>query len=127
MVMNSGAPLVLLPSMGVVSAFTTTGSELEYWLRGRGALCDYLVDNTIAEAEKYAKGKVWSRVIWDVTAIGWLMNDDQKLMLDRLEATPVPEYDHRYTRDPSRRPCKMVYHVNRDALLSDLFEHIRGN
>lgn len=34
---------------------------------------------------------------------------------------------YRCTRDPSLRPCKMVYNVNRDALLSDLFEHIRGN
>lgn len=125
-VMNSGAPLVLLPCMGVVSAFTTTGPELEYWLRGKGALCDYLIDHTIAEAESYAKGKVWSRVIWDVTAVGWLLNDGQRLMLDGLTPTPIPEYAHRYFQDPSRPPCRMVYHIHRDALLADLFQHIQG-
>lgn len=31
-VFGSGAPLVMLPCMGVVSAFTTTGPELEHWL-----------------------------------------------------------------------------------------------
>ena len=50
-VFSSGAPLVLLPCMGVVSAFTATGPELEYWLKGKNALCDYLVGNTIGEAK----------------------------------------------------------------------------
>ena len=125
-VMNSGVPLILLPCMGVVSAFTTTGPELAYWLGGKGKLCDYLVENTVAEAESYAKGKVWSRVIWDVTAVGWLMNGQNRLMLDRLVPTPVPEYSHRYTTDPDRPLCRMVYHIHRDALLGDLVAHIQG-
>ena len=123
-VLGSGVPLVLLPCMGVVSSFTTTGPELEYWLRGKNALCDYLVDNTIKAAEEYAKGKVWSRVIWDVAAVGWLLNDGNRLMLDRLVPTPVPEYDHHYSLDSSQPLCRMVYHVNRDALFEDLVVHI---
>ncbi len=123
-VLNSGVPLVLLPCMGVVSAFTTTGPELEYWLREKNALCDYLVDHTIEAAEEYAKGKVWSRVIWDVTAVGWLLNDNNRLMLDRLTPIPVPEYDHHYSQDPDRPLCRMVYHIHRDALFSDLVKHI---
>ncbi len=125
-VMNSGVPLILLPCMGVVSAFATTGPELEYWLHGKGKLCDYLVENTVAEAESYAKGKVWSRVIWDVTAVGWLMNEQNRLMLDRLVPTPVPEYNHHYTLDPGRPLCRMVYHIHRDALFADLVTHIQG-
>ncbi len=123
-VLGSGVPLVLLPCMGVVSSFTTTGPELEHWLRGRNALCDYLVDNTIQAAGEYAKGKVWSRAIWDVTAVGWLMNDGNRLMLDRLVPVPVPEYDHRYSVDPARPLCRMVYHIHRDALFADLVKHI---
>ena len=125
-VLGSGVPLVLLPCMGVVSAFTTTGPELEYWLRGKNALCDYLTDHTIEAAEEYAKGKVWSRVIWDVTAVGWLLNDGGRLMLDRLLPVPVPEYSHRLTQDASRPPCRMVYHIHRDALFADLVRHITG-
>ena len=124
-VMNSGVPLILLPCMGVVSAFTTTGPELEYWLRGKSRLCDYLVENTIQEAEKTAKGRVWSRVIWDAAAVGWLLNDGSRLMLDSLVPTPVPEYDHRWSQDPGRPLCRMVYHIHRDALFADLVEHIR--
>ena len=125
-VLGSGVPLVLLPCMGVVSAFTTTGPELEYWLRGKNALCDYLVEHTIEAAEEYAKGKVWSRVIWDVTAVGWLLNEGNRLMLDRLTPTPVPEYNHHYAQEPLQFPCRMVYHIHRDALFADLVKHIAG-
>jgi hypothetical protein len=112
--------------MGVVSAFTTTGPELEYWMRGKGVLCDYLIDNTISAAEEYARGKVWSRVIWDVTAVGWMLNDDHRLMQEELVPMPVPEYHHHYSFDSTRMPCKMVYHIHRDALFSDLVRKLTG-
>ena len=120
----SNVPLVLLPCHGTVSAFTTTGPELEYWLRGKSALCDYLVDHTVEAAERYAKGTPWSRCLWDVTSVGWLLNDDGRLMRDKLVPTPIPEYDHRYTFDETRPLCRMVYHVERDALFYDLVKHI---
>ena len=123
-VFNSGAPLVLLPCMGVVHAFSTTEPELNYWLRGKSALCDYLADHTIEAANEYAKGKVWSRAIWDVTAIGWLLNDGEQFMQDKLIHTPIPEYDHHYSEDFRRPLCRMVYHIHRDALMGDLFDHI---
>ncbi len=120
----SGAPLVLLPCMGVVSSFATTEPELNYWLRGKNPLCDYLVRHTVEAAEEYARNRVWSRVIWDVTAVGWLLNDGNRLMLDHLVPMPLPEYDHRLSFDPSRPLCRMVYHIQRDALFDSLVRHI---
>ena len=123
-VFRSGAPLVLLPCLGVVHAFSTTEPELNYWLRGKNALCNYLVDHTIDAANAYARGKVWSRPIWDVTAIGWLLNEGDRFMLDKLVHTPIPEYDHHYAQDVRRPLCRMVYYIKRDALMSDLFTHL---
>lgn len=123
-VYGSGAPVVMLPCMGVVSAFTSTGPELTYWLKGKTALSDYLAEQTIAEANTYAAGRVWSRVIWDVTAVAWLLNDSGKLLQDRLIPTPIPEYDHHYGFDSRRPLCKYVYHIGRDALFGDLFEKV---
>lgn len=120
-VYGCGAPLVMLPCLGVVSTFTTTGPELDHWLRGRNPLCDYLVKNTVDEVKSYAEGKVWSRVLWDVTAVGWLLNDDHRFLHSRLIPTPVPEYDHHWGSAPLNPLCRYVYHVNRDALLGDLF------
>lgn len=125
-VFSSGAPLVMLPCAGVVSAFTTTGPELDFWLRGKNSLCDYLVQNTVDEANSYASGKVWSRVIWDVTTVGWLLNDDGRFMTEKLIPTPIPEYDHHYAQNPQNPLCKYVYHINRDALMGDLFAHLKA-
>ncbi len=123
-VFDSGVPLVLLPCMGVVSGFTTTEPELRKWLSGKNALCDYLVEHTVEAANQYAFGKVWSRVIWDVTAIGWLIDPDCQRLWDTLIPTPIPEYDHRYSQDPRRPLCRYVYHVQRDALFAHLFSRL---
>ena len=120
----SGAPLVMLPCMGVVSAFTTTGSELSYWLFGRNKLADYLCENTIREANTYAEGRVWSRVIWDVTAVAWLLNDGDRFLEHKLISTPIPEYDHYWAHDDRRQLCRYVTHVHRDALFGDLFKKL---
>jgi inosine-uridine nucleoside N-ribohydrolase len=125
-VFGCGAPLVQLPCMGVVSAFTTTGPELTRWLGGRNALCDYLVDRTVREAESYAAGRAWSRVIWDVTAVGWLLDENSEMMLDRAERSPIPQYDHHYSFDKARHYMKYVYHINRDLLMCDLFGKLAG-
>ena len=117
----SGVPLVQLPCMGVVSAFTTTKPELEYWLAGKNALCDYLAQNTIAEAERYAKGRPWSRVIWDVTAVGWLLGG---MMRDREIERHVPNCDFQYEARPGLPPMRIVWHVDRDRLMEDLFRKL---
>jgi inosine-uridine nucleoside N-ribohydrolase len=123
-VFASGAPLVMLPCMGVVSSFTSTGPELTCWLKDRTPLSDYLLKQAVDEANTYAAGKVWSRVIWDVTAIGWLLNDGGRFMDDRIEPTPIPQYDHHYGRDFRRPPCCYVYAIHRDALMGDLFDKV---
>lgn len=120
-VFSCGVPLVQLPCLGVVDHFTTSKYELEHWLRGKNALCDYLCDNTVAEAESYAAGKPWTRVIWDVTPVAWLLDREGRFMKDRLIPAPIPEYDLHYARDDTRHLICAVYELNRDALFEDLF------
>ena len=120
-VCGCGAPLVLLPCVGVVDQFRTTGPELVHWLAGKNPLCDYLVQNTVNEAESYAKGKPWSRVIWDVTAVAWLLNDGGRFLDSRLEPSPIPQYDGHYSFDSRRHPLRYVTQVNRDCLFEDVF------
>jgi inosine-uridine nucleoside N-ribohydrolase len=116
-VMNSDVPLVLLPCMGVVSSFYVTKPELEFWLVGKNRLCDYLAQNTIAAAESYAGGKPWNRVIWDVTAVAWLLGG---FCDDREEVRPIPTYEKQYEFDTTKSPIRYVYHIRRDALVEDL-------
>lgn len=123
-VFGCGVPVVQLPCRGVVDHFATSRYELEYWLLGKNELCTYLVENTIAEAESYAKGKPWTRPIWDVTAVAWLLNDDQRFMEDQLMHSPIPEYDDHYSFDHRRHMIKYVNCIRRDALFEDLFEKL---
>ena len=122
-VFGCGVPLVQLPCMGVVSAFTTSGPELEYHLRGKNKLCDYLIDVTTEEARACYGGSTWTRPIWDVTAVAWLLDGDFEE--DCLIHSPIPEYDDRYAFDNNRHFIKYVYHIKRDNLFADLFEKLK--
>ena len=116
------AALVQLPCMGVVSAFTTSGPELEHWLRGKNELCDYLVETTTQAALADQKIPTWTRVIWDVCAVGWLLDGD--FMDDVLCPSPIPQYDNHYSFDPARHFIRYVYHVYRDKLFEALFKKL---
>ncbi len=120
-VISSGVPFVQLPCMGVVSGFSTTRPELEFWLKGKNPLADYLVENTVQAAESYAHGTAWSRVIWDVTAVAWLLNRDDRFMLSRIVPACLPAYDGLYEMGRQGLPIRYVYQIHRDALFTDLF------
>ena len=121
-IFGCGAALVQLPCMGVVSSFTTSGPELEHWLRGKNALCDYLVETTTRQALEDQKIPAWTRVIWDVCAVGWLLEGD--FMEDYLCPSPIPQYDDHYSFDPQRHLIRYVYHIYRDRLFDALFNKL---
>lgn len=123
-VFGCGVPLVQLPCGGVVDRFATSKYELKHWLCGKNPLCDYLYENTVEEAEIYAAGKPWTRVIWDVTAVAWLTDTEGKFMQDRLIPSPIPQYDLNYSEDFSRHLIRYVYNINRDDLFGDLFKRL---
>jgi len=119
-VFMSGAPVVQLPCSGVVTDFIVPVPEMEYYLSGKNALCDFLLGRVKNEITRYPKKRTHSRVLWDVTAVAWLLNEDNQFMYSRLDSLPIPEYDNRYAFDRSRL-IQYVYHIRRDNLLTDLF------
>jgi len=124
-VFGCGVPFVQLPCCGVVDHLSLSRYELEHWLKGKNPLCDYLVKNTVEEAESYAAGKPWTRVIWDISTVAWLLNDHGRFIQDMLLHSPIPEYDNRYSFDNNRHFIRYVYHIKRDNLFADLFEKLK--
>ncbi len=122
-VLGCGAAVVLLPCQGVVSAFSTTESELRENLKGQNALCDYLYTYTVSECRRANAARNWSKPIWDVTAVAWLLGGYTE---DRLIPSPIPEYDHRWGQDCRRHMIRYVYHIHRDKLFDDLFDKLRS-
>lgn len=124
-VFGCGAPLVQLPCMGVVDAFYITQYELEAHLKGQNKLCDYLVNYTVSQAWPNGSQRVSSRVIWDVTAVAWLLNGDGRYLASVIDHAPIPEYDKKYAFDETRHLMCRVTHVSRDNLFNALFDTLR--
>ena len=121
-VMGCGVPFVQLPCMGVVDAFAISKPELEKWLVGKNPLADYLA-RAVIHAQQNSE-LVWSRVIWDVTAVAWLFNDNDRFMQSKLIPTPLPAYDGQYETVPHAPLCRYVYHISRDALMYELIDRL---
>ncbi len=113
-----GAAVVQLPLNGVVAEFRISRIELEYYLKGKNNLCDYLLDCSL-DIMKDAPIYNWSKPLWDVAVVAWLL--DPEFMEDRYEHRPVFEYDLHYGIDHNRHFIKYVYHINRDILFEDMF------
>lgn len=114
------ARLVILPCLGVVSEFRVSRPELERWLVGKNPLADYLARNTIEEAERMSDLPCWSRVIWDVCAVAWLLNSDGRYMRSVSRRAMLPSSSRAYEGEMADRELTYVSYINRDRLLSDL-------
>ena len=127
-IFNSGAPIVQLPCMGVVSAFTVSGDDMRARLYGKNELCTYLTTHSENEVASYVKeGNAWSRVIWDVTAVAWLTGasgKNNKFIKYKFAPAPICEYDFTYSFDNTRNDIVYAYHINRDELLNDLIKKL---
>lgn len=120
-VFASGAPVIQLPCRGVVSAFSISKQELEYFLLGKNPLCDYLVNRTIEAMDRDTSCDVdRTRVIWDAAVIGWLLNDSGDFMADRITDIRLPAYDNRYSNKRSGGIMTYVYSINRDKLMQNM-------
>jgi inosine-uridine nucleoside N-ribohydrolase len=122
-VFDSGIELIQLPCHGVVSEFLTTSAEVNYYLKGKNDLCDYLaniVENYPVEHNADPYG--YSKVIWDVTAVAALALPSSLDMV--IVPTPYISMDCSYVHNMSRHKYIYVRKVRRDPLYADLFKKL---
>ncbi len=119
LIFDCGVPLVQMPCVPVVTHLATTLPEMETYLKGRGAIGDYLLDIFREfHEEHYAK----SKVLWDMTAVAWLVNDDWTPT--NLIHSPIVTDQHTFSQDDSRHLVRAAYFINRDAIFGDFFRKI---
>ncbi|MBR3928749.1 MAG: nucleoside hydrolase [Clostridia bacterium] len=123
-IFGCASPVVQLPCFGIVDHFYISEPELNYWFMGKNPLATYLAQATINEANAYAKGKPWTRVIWDVTAVAYLVNDNNRFMDYKIIPSPICQYDHHYSFDVRRHPISYVTNIKRDSLMNDLISRL---
>lgn len=119
-VLNSGVPLVIIPCMPVASHFHTTLPELRFYLEGKNELSNYLYE--IVEDYNSQNLDAWSKVIWDVVAVAWLVNPSW--VHTNLIHSPILTDQVTYSVDRSRHFIRMATSINRDAIFRDLFSKL---
>jgi inosine-uridine nucleoside N-ribohydrolase len=120
-VFDSGVPLVLIPALGVTSHLQTTIAELEQYVRGRGAIGDYLLDIV----RDYSKDTyAWSKIIWDIAAVAYLLNDEW--MTTTLVHSPVVTDQITWSVDQRRHFIRCVQYIQRDPIFGDLFRKLES-
>ena len=122
-VMTSGVPLVQIPCECVASAFAISKPELEEYLVGKNPLADYLAKNVL-NAQKNAGETKWARVLWDVCAVGWLI--DPSFTISRVMPTYIPNDECRYVLSEGTPESRYVCWINRSALMTDLIDKLLG-
>lgn len=120
LVFNSGVPLVQLPCLGVTSHLLTTVAEIEQYVRGQGAIGEYLADIFAAyESDHFG----WSKVLWDIAAVAYLVNPTW--LESHLVPSPLPTDQLTWSHDPTRHFIRYVSYIHRDPLYRDLFTRLR--
>ena len=115
-VFDSNIPLIQIPCNGVCTEFRTTIPELEYYLRGKNELCDYLVDIVKSYTNKpYG----WSKVVWDVTALAVLIQPNA--LSYSIIPRPYVTIEGRYAFNNEREHYIYVHKLSRDPIFADMF------
>ena len=115
-IFDCGVPFVQLPCTPVVTHFATTVPEMERYVGGRGAIGDYL----LKIFKEYRKDHfAWSKVLWDMTAVAWLIND--KWLPSDLVHSPIVTDSCTFSFDQSRHLIRTVNFVQRDPIFRDFF------
>ena len=113
---DSRIPFLQIPCDGVCSSFITTPAELDYYLKGKNELCNYLCS---IRGDYISWGYGRSKGVWDVTAIGCMT------LPSSMEIVEIPcpyvTSDCRYAFDSARHHYLYVRKIRRDPLYADLF------
>jgi inosine-uridine nucleoside N-ribohydrolase len=121
-VFDSGVPFVTMPCRPVVSHLHTTIPELTHHLKGKNQISDYLL-NIVVE---YGKGrKAYSKVIWDVSAVAWLVQPEW--VASDIVHSPILTDQLTVSVDQSRHFIRVAKSLNRDAIFGDLFDKLAGS
>jgi len=116
LIFDCGVPFVQLPCTPVVTHFTTTVPEMERYVGGRGVIGDYLLEIF----KGYRKDHFgWSKVLWDMTAIAWVINDEW--LPSDLVHSPIVTDNYTFSFDQSRHLIRAVNFVHRDPIFRDFF------
>ena len=125
---DCGVPHVYLPGFHVGAQLKISLPEMERWVRGKGAIGDYLYDlythNPIHEQRVVVDTSWRTWIVWDMINIAWLLNP--KWVPSDLRPSPVLDDSWLWQHPPNRHLMREAYDVNRDAIFHDFYVKLDG-
>lgn len=126
---SSGVPMVYLPGYYLGAQLRLSLPEIEAWIRGRGAIGDYLhhlyTHNPLYPQRGIHEvpGRSW--VMWDLINFAWLLNPSW--VPTRFVSTPRLGDDQRWHEDgaPGTEMLE-AYEVGRDAIIADFLAKLEA-
>ena len=120
-IFDCGAPVVLVPCLGVASHLLTSIPELEASIGGRKRP----VRHAAGHRERlHGRSLRMGKEIWDVSTVAWLLNPDW--LPSKLTHSPLLTDDSHWAHDENRhliRECTFCY---RNPVFRDLFTKLAG-
>lgn len=118
-VFSSKVKLTVIPCKNVASNLRTSIYELNYYLKDKSELCNYLIDRFCNDGYHETKQ---AKILWDISVIGYMINkswfDYEPLSL------PIINEDTSYTYTSDKNFITMVNYMDADKIYIDLFKKL---
>lgn len=122
-VFDCGVPLVHIPCYNVAEHLRTTLVEIGAFVRGKGAIGDYLYRTfETCHDDHFA----YSRVIWDISTVAYV--NSPAWVSTTLCPSPLLRDDITWgSEEVTRHLVRVAQRVNRDAIFRDLFRKLASH
>jgi inosine-uridine nucleoside N-ribohydrolase len=118
-VFESKVKLTIIPCKNVASNLRTSIYELEYFLKGKSELCDYLCKRFYNDG---IHGVQERRVIWDISVIAYMVNKNW-FELSQVSCPEIND-DTTYKFTENNHKIIVVNYLNVDEIYKDLFRKL---
>ncbi len=118
-VFESKVKLTVIPCQNVASNLRTSIYELQYYLKGKSALGDYLCQRFVNDG---VHGQYERRVIWDIAVIAYMINPTW--FTTQTVSCPIINDDTSYQFTNNRHPITFVTDLNVNQIYTDLFQKL---
>jgi purine nucleosidase len=117
--LDSGVALVRIACINVAEHLRTTQAEMERFVKGQGAIGDYLFEIFSGYHDQhYAR----SKEIWDIGPIAWLV--EPAWVETTLVHSPILTTEQTWSFDSQRHLIRDARVVRRDPIFADLFRKL---
>ena len=118
-VFDSKVKLTIIPCKNVASNLRTSIYELNYYLKDKSELCNYLIDRFYNDGYHGIQER---RVIWDISVIAYMINRDW--FTSESISCPKINEDTSYELTTNHHKITMINYIDVNKVYDDLFKKL---